>query len=182
MTCRHHVESKHHSNPAARWARLAFSLGLAALLCWAGLPAPASAHGVALEAKSGPAVIVSGLYSDGEAMSFAKVKITGPSGKTHQMGNADAGGRFAFVPQEPGPWQAVMEDGMGHRAETTWHQKPDQTAPDAAAPAAPAAPADPAGQAGEAPKWVRTVWGLSVLFWLSGLFFWWKGSRKKARA
>jgi nickel transport protein len=150
----------------------ALLLLLVLLMAWRS---PAQAHGVEITAVPGPAVVVSGIYSDGEPMSFVKIKVTSPQGKTHQVGNSDANGNFAFLPNQPGKWLVVAEDGMGHRAETTWQQSADKAASKSSAPPSPA-------QAMDTSKWVRAAWGLSALFWLSGLVFWWKGSRRKRQA
>lgn len=136
---------------------------------------PAQAHGVEITAGPGQAVVVSGVYSDGEPMSFVKIKVTTPQGKTHQVGNSDANGSFAFLPGQPGKWLVAAEDGMGHRAETVWQQSAGKAAPKSAAPPSPA-------QAMDTPKWERAAWGLSLLFWLSGLVFWRKGSRGNRQA
>lgn len=134
---------------------------------------PALAHGVDLKAAPAEVVVVTGTYSDGEPMSFAKVKVLNPEDKTHQVGNTDAGGRFAFVAERPGKWLAILEDGMGHRGEIAWQQKPAATEQGASA-----APGQTPDQAVSASKWERAAWGLSLLFWLSGLVFWRKGFKQ----
>jgi hypothetical protein len=143
------------------------ALGLA--LVW---DPPAAAHGVALIAEEGTAVVVTGAYSDGELMSYAKAKIVGPDGKTYQLGNADAGGCFAFLADRPGEWRVTFADGMGHKAEVTWQQNPAGKA------TGPAPSPQPPTHKMEASKWERAIWGLSLLFWLSGLVFWRKGVSK----
>jgi hypothetical protein len=151
-----------------RSAPPALLLTLILLMAWR---CPALAHGVELETSRGEAVVVIGNYSDGEPMSFVKVRIKNPEGKTHQVGNADAKGRFAFLVDQPGKWLATLEDGMGHKGEIAWRQAAasgEQIAPDSKP------------QSADLPKWVRAVWGLSAIFWLSGLLFWFK-SRKRSR-
>ena len=143
------------------------------LLAW---NSPAMAHGVEISAGAGKSVVVSGMYDDGEPMSYANVKVLNPAGKTHQVGNSDATGCFAFLPSQPGKWQITFADGMGHRAETIWQEKQAK----AASQASPAPPSS--GQAKETPKWARAVWGLSALFWLSGFVFWLKGRSKERQA
>jgi nickel transport protein len=154
----------------------ALLLTLLLLVAWR---TPAQAHGVEIIAGPGRAVVINGMYSDGEPMSFVKIKVTTPQGKTHQVGNSDANGSFAFVPDHPGEWLVVASDGMGHRAETTWQQEAGKTAPAGSSESQPAqAPAQPM----KASKWERAAWGLSLLFWLSGLVFWRKGARKQRQA
>ena len=159
---------------SARKLALSTSISLPLLLClllaWRS---PALAHGVELKAAPAETVVVTGTYSDGEPMSFVKVKVLNPEGKTHQMGNADAGGRFAFVAERPGKWLAILEDGMGHKGQIAWQQKPAATEQGSSA-----APGQAPNQTVSASKWERAAWGLSLLFWLSGLVFWRKGFKQ----
>lgn len=133
---------------------------------------PALAHGVDLESSLAEAVLITGTYSDGEPMSFVKVRIKNPEGKTHQVGNTDAKGIFAFVADQTGEWLATVEDGMGHKGKIVWQQVKTNSGQVAL---------DSKPQSADAPKWVRAVWGLSLLFWLSGLLFWMKGGGKGRR-
>lgn len=148
--------------PSRALAALALTLGLV----WAG---PAAAHGVSAQTGRGPAAWVRAEYSDGEAMSYAKVRVLDPQGQTFQVGNADEQGNFAWLPTAPGSYRVVLEDGQGHRAEASldWRAEAQAATP------APA-PGNAPGLAGQ-PVWVRAVWGLSLLFWLGGAWFWWKG-------
>lgn len=142
---------------------------LLTLLLLMALRSPALAHGVELETSLGEAVVVIGTYSDGEPMSFVKVQIKNPEGKTHQVGNADAKGRFAFVADQPGKWLATLQDGMGHKGKIAWQQAEAKTKQ---------ALQQKETKSADTPKWVRAVWGLSFLFWLSGLLFWFKGGKR----
>lgn len=145
---------------------------LAGLLLWllvAALPLQASAHGVDLRAEKNQALVVRAEYDDGEPMSYAKVRIITPEGRTHQVGNADAWGRFAWLPGEDGRWRAVVEDGMGHRAELAlfWQKGTEikQSRP---------AGAIPPGR----PSWERVIWGLVLIWFLGGAVFWIKGRKR----
>ena len=149
--------------------------GLAALVL-AGLMLPLAAHparghGVAAQTGQGPAAWVRAEYSDGEPMSYAKVRILDPQGATHQVGNADARGAFAWLPEAAGGYRAVLEDGQGHRVEASLDWHPSE--PALAKVPAPPTPA-PAGQAGQ-PLGARAAWGLSLVFWLGGAWCWWRG-------
>jgi nickel transport protein len=133
---------------------------------WCGV---AAAHGVSVQTGRGPAAWVRAEYSDGEAMSYAKVRVLDPQGQTFQVGNADEQGNFAWLPKTTGTYRVVMEDGQGHRVEASL----DWSAEGQAAPPTPVSTPSP-GLAGQ-PVWARAVWGLSCLFWLGGAWFWWKG-------
>jgi hypothetical protein len=148
-----------------------------ALLALLALPLSALAHGVvAKSGRGGQSAWAQCSYDNGEPMSFASVKIKNPGGRTHQVGHADREGRFAWFPADPGTYTAIFEDGMGHRgqAELAWSAAP--------------AGAQPQGGKSEekvgssaVPMWGRAAWGLSAIFWLSGLFFWIQGRRLSRR-
>jgi nickel transport protein len=154
-----------HPPTAAWWAVALFASSLA-------FSSPAAAHGVFLTSGQGQATWVRGEYSDEEVMSFAKVKIFGPDGKTRQIGNADADGRFAWLPKEPGVWKATFDDGMGHLAELNV----DVAAPSLAGNKPPGGPDAASVNADQSqkprPKIYGVLLGLSIIFWASGLLFW----------
>lgn len=158
-------------------APIALLLSLCLLLAW---QIPAQSHGVTVKAHQNEAIVVTGIYSDGSPMSFVNVKVLTPAGKTHQVGNSDANGRFAFVPGQAGKWLATLTDGMGHKGEIAWHQKPAEAAPGASQDTLSAVPSS--AQPMKASKWERAAWGLSLLFWLSGLVFWRKGFRNSRQS
>lgn len=145
---------------------------LLVMLLWLAMsPAPpAAAHGVELTVKQGPAAFVTAQYSGGEAMSFAKVRIIRPTGGTFQVGNADAQGRFAWLPDVAGKWRVEVEDGMGHRAEFSM----ELGASGAPVPQT----ASSSGGLLKQPLWARVVWGLTFLWGAFGLLSWVKGRRK----
>lgn len=148
-------------------ARIARAAGL----LWLLLPAPALGHGMELSAGHGPAAWARGEYSGGEPMSFVKARVLDPDGQTHQVGNTDAQGRFAWLPDREGRWRVALDDGQGHRGEVGLDWRPGS------GPAAEQPPADQAGPASQ-PLASRIVWGLSLIFWLSGLAFWRLGRRR----
>lgn len=147
-----------------RAGRLRAAAGLLALV----LATTAYAHGVDLRPGSAQALVVRAAYSDGTPMRFAKVRVVNSQGKTHQVGNADASGRFAWLPDREGEWRAIIDDGIGHRAEVVV---------EAGAPA-PSAARAPGGPPSQAPL-ARALWGLSAIFWLTGALFWWRGRRSR---
>lgn len=150
-----------------------------ALHCWAlivllaaawlaATSGQAWAHGVHMSCAPGQAMILDAYYDGGDLMSFVKLKITGPDGKTYQVGNTDAKGRFAFVPDKAGKWTLVANDGMGHRAELTV-----DAAPGGQATKANVQSSDPG-----VPMWARAAWGLSAFMFIFGLFSWFAARRR----
>lgn len=98
--------------------RLSFAILLAMLLC---CPAtPARAHGVGHAPENTPAEALRFYYSDGAPMAFAEITVFAPDEAEYQNARTDAKGRFAFLPDTPGAWRVVINDGMGHRSETTF--------------------------------------------------------------
>ena len=149
-----------------------------AILVLLALPQPALSHGVVTQSgKGGNTAWAQCSYDDGEPMSFASVKISGPGKATHQVGHADRQGRFAWFPADSGTYTAVFADGMGHmgQVELAWSKTPD--APSAATPNDQAATSN-AGL-GAVSRWIRAAWGLSAIFWLSGLVFWLQGRKHR---
>ena len=133
------------------------------------LPSPLFAHGVKGTVKEG-GLVVTAQYDTGEAMSYARVKILAPGAKlTFQSGRTDRNGRFCFFPDAPGDWKVVVDDEMGHRLEVivpvneAKELKTDKQA----------------GGSAESSlsRYEKALMGLSIIFGISGIFFWWKGKR-----
>ena len=94
---------------------------LLTILCL-GPSGAADAHGVFASVETETAQALRFGYSDGTPMSYAETLVFGPGDAPDAEfanGRTDIRGRFAFVPDRPGPWRVVASDGMGHRAETT---------------------------------------------------------------
>jgi nickel transport protein len=100
--------------------RIAVTFALAAAILAAGARG-ARAHGVGWKISERAPVALEFFYSTGETMAYQEVKIFSPDepGVAFLSGRTDPSGRFAFVPDAPGEWRAVVSDGEGHRAETT---------------------------------------------------------------
>ncbi|MDR1352830.1 MAG: hypothetical protein LBK05_06060 [Treponema sp.] len=85
------------------------------------LPAAVFAHGVEVSGETGRPDVrtVRFMYTDGESMLFAKVKVFAPSSPAAaaQESIADRYGYFSFIPFEDGGWRLTAEDGMGHKGE-----------------------------------------------------------------
>ena len=126
-------------------------------------------HAPSGEVGSG-GIVVTTRYDTGEPMSYAKVKISAPGADViFQSGRTDRNGRFCFFPDAPGDWKVVVDDGIGHRLEMT------------------VPVSEPLGlksqqQNGEQIKsslsrYERAIMGISIIFGISGILFWWKGKR-----
>ncbi|HPW16811.1 MAG TPA: hypothetical protein PLP83_00360 [Candidatus Aminicenantes bacterium] len=75
-------------------------------------------HGLEVQARlHPPAVVLRAVYSGGDTAAFAAVQVLAPGTPpvVYQSGHADASGRFAFVPDREGEWQAIVDDELGHR-------------------------------------------------------------------
>lgn len=99
------------------------------------LPAVIFAHGVEIFDETGKPDVhtVRFMYTDGESMLFAKVKVFPPSSWDAPAleSVADRYGYFSFIPFEDGDWRLTAEDGMGHKGEifiTTAANPAEQTA------------------------------------------------------
>ncbi len=130
-----------------------------------------SAHGVDGEAVHGCGIIVTAEYDTGEPMSYAKVEIYAPNSKLKfQGGRTDRNGRFCFIPDTKGNWKAVVNDGIGHRLElailvnnhmetVSSRHNNNKLVP------------------GSLSRYEKALIGLSIIFGVSGIFFWWRGRR-----
>jgi nickel transport protein len=137
-----------------------FLLLAAALL----LPAAAFAHGVEIYDETGQAGArtLRFMYSTGESMLFASVKVYPPStpDATVQESMTDRDGYFSFVPFEDGPWRLSVEDGMGHKGEITLTVGGAESGADAGNVAASSAVS---GRSGGARPALRVMFGLSLI-------------------
>ncbi len=133
------------------------------------LPSSLFAHGVKGLVKEG-GLVVTAQYDTGEAMSYSRVKISAPDAKLpFQSGRTDRNGRFCFFPDTPGDWKVVVDDEMGHRLEVTVpvneqlvREEDTQSAK--------------AGQSALS-RYEKALMGISIIFGISGVFFWWRGKR-----
>lgn len=87
-----------------------------------------SAHGAGGMVSPSTASVVEFRYATGEPMAFAAISIAAPSGQAYQIGRADGGGRFAFVPDAPGTWTISALDDEKHEASISLDVGPDKTA------------------------------------------------------
>jgi nickel transport protein len=133
-------------------------------------PAAVFAHGVEITDVTGQAGARTFrfMYSTGESMLFAVVKVYPPSAPdaTVQESMTDRDGYFSFVPFEDGLWRLTVEDGMGHKGEITVTAA-GEAAADRAKNAAPA---------GKLPTPAAAALGLSLIF--NVFTFWYLMGRK----
>jgi len=129
------------------------------------------AHGTMGKVGTG-GIVVTAQYDTGEAMSYAKVKISAPGTElTFQSGRTDRNGRFCFFPDAAGDWKVFVDDEMGHRLEVTVPVNETLTL-------------QTNGQRGEAgqgslSRYQKALIGISTLLGISGILFWWIGRKSK---
>ena len=100
------------------YTRRVAPLAVAALLLFGA--AQAQAHALyADHTWQGTVALVQFAYAGGAVPTYAKVEVYSPADAKveFQNGRTDAQGRFAFMPDTPGPWRIIMADNMGHRVE-----------------------------------------------------------------
>ncbi|MDR0388806.1 MAG: hypothetical protein LBH73_01910 [Spirochaetaceae bacterium] len=146
------------------------------------LPALAFAHGVEIFDVTGQAGArtLRFMYSTGESMLFASVKVYAPSAPdaTVQESMTDRDGYFSFVPFENGPWRLSAEDGMGHKGEIT------VTVAGETETAAGARNTAPGGNlpSGRLPKPFAAILGLSLILNAFALWYLMKKKSRKGEA
>jgi len=134
------------------------------------LPSPLFAHGVKGTVKEG-GLVVTAQYDTGEAMSYARVKISAPDAKLlFQSGRTDRNGRFCFFPDAPGEWQVAVDDEMGHRLEV---MVPVNEAMELKTNQRHGSRAE-----GSLSRYEKALMGISIIFGIFGCFLGWKGYKK----
>jgi nickel transport protein len=144
--------------------------GLLALMIVVSWASPGRCHGVEGSIGPAPGYQVTALYDDGEPMSYAAVEIKAPDAKiAFQTGRTDRNGIMMFQPDQPGLWQAVVSDGMGHRLALEIGVAAENRAA-----ADKAAQTQGAGRSG-AGRVQAIITGLALIFGLFGLLYGWRG-------
>jgi nickel transport protein len=119
--------------------RLSLYLFFAALGAGVFLPGKIHAHGVEVYDVTGEpgrnAGVVYFMYSTGEPMMYAKVKLYPPSRPDVEslQSITDRNGIFSFIADEEGEWRIDAEDGMGHKGTITVNAVSGAAAPETAA-------------------------------------------------
>ena len=129
------------------------------------------AHGVKGTVEKG-GIVVTAKYDTGEAISYARVKISAPgAGLTFQSGRTDRNGRFCFYPDGPGDWEMIVDDEMGHRLKvmvpidkTLALQTSQQH-----------------GEAAESSlsRYEKALMGISIIFGIFGTILGWRGYKNR---
>jgi nickel transport protein len=126
------------------------------------------AHGTEGAVERSEGYCVTAQYDDGEAMSYAAVEIKAPdSDLAFQKGRTDRNGHFMFRPDGAGRWQAIVQDGMGHRLALDVEVAGEPGALQSTQVGMPAAGVV-SGRFG------NIFTGLSVIFGLCGFFYGWR--------
>ncbi len=125
---------------------------LALLTLWA---TTASAHEVYHRIVAAETVVITLAYANGEPFAYEKYALY-PAGQTspRQVGNTDAQGRIAFVPDDVERWRVQATSADGHGVDFEF------SAPTVTTPAASAPPM---------PRWLLAGFGVSIIFGLFGL-------------
>ncbi len=125
------------------------------------LPVPLAGHSLQAEIDSGSQGTVAVRYGyGGGGPASAEVMLVSPADPTryHRVLRTDSQGVVRFVPDTPGLWRLVADDGLGHRAELEIRVGPEGTV-------------DAVERRGGGS---RLVWGLGCL---AGLLLGWLGWR-----
>lgn len=124
---------------------------------WLAANVPAHAHAVRHVVSEG-ATAVRWHYDDGRPLAGGHVVVTAPGdpGEPYLVGEADARGVFAFLPDTNGRWTVTLEDGMGHRADVYIDVDP--------------ASASPVMPVAEPQRFSGIVVGVSAIFGCFGLY------------
>jgi nickel transport protein len=126
------------------------------------------AHGVEGTVQPG-GLAVTCRYSTGEPMDYAKVTVLAPgSSQPFQVGHTDKNGRFCFFPDAPGEWRVTAEDGMGHRLEVKVPVTQELVQ---------GAQVKTAARTITSSLFERALVGLSLIFGIAGLLFYWRAVR-----
>ena len=145
---------------------------LCVTMCLSAIAENVWSHGVLGRVGSGKGVLVEAEYDDGEPMTYASIEIFDSEDKLpFQSGRTDRNGRFLFYPDKMGDWKVVVADGMGHRLALKININKmfnldkinEQQAKDI--------------NENSLSRHERALMGISIIFGISGIFFWWGGRK-----
>jgi len=145
----------------------------------------AFAHAVLIEFNQhSPVVVMRAGFSKTSAMKNAAVEVFAPeNGALYQSGQTDASGRFAFVPDAAGTWTVKVDDGRGHRKTASYEvtasffetqhvevEKPQKAVEKEIV--------IREVKTEQIPLIYRLVFGLSIIFGITGIFYGLKAKKK----
>lgn len=145
---------------------------LCVTLCLLAIAEDVWSHGVLGRVGSGKGILVEAEYDDGEPMTYASIEIfDSEENLPFQSGRTDRNGRFLFCPDKMGDWKVVVTDGMGHRLALKTNidkmfnlvKTNEQQANDI--------------NERSFSRYERALMGISIIFGISGIFFWWRGRK-----
>lgn len=142
------------------------------LIQW-GFPQILTAHGTGYRVLSeNTAITAEFYYSNGEPMNYAEVFVFSPQNEKteYQNGRTDRKGRFAFHPDIPGTWRVEVSDGMGHKVQGTVEVKAIESREAGSEGRLTAENKHSAARS----NLMGTVLGLSLIFNLCFILFFWK--------
>lgn len=140
----------------------------------------AMAHAIRFDVeKHPPVVMVHASFSPTSPIADANVEVYAPDSETpFQTGRTDPAGFFAFVPDQDGDWTVVVDDERGHRDRTVvsisepfFGEGPGEGPDEEEAEPAPIAPQTPQQATNEIPVIYRIIFGLALIFGLTGIFY-----------
>ena len=145
---------------------------------------PVFGHGISIETtEMPPAVRLKASYSGGNEISGISIKIYPPGTKElYQQGKTDIHGHFSFTPDTQGNWTLLADDGMGHKKEVQLtlspaffesdEEEPTEEILSEQLPNEESAVKDPeVYTAAGIPVFYRIIFGLSIIFGLTGIVF-----------
>lgn len=132
-----------------------------------GYAGPVLGHGVQGRITPQTGMQVKASYDDGKPMQYAAVEVTHADEKLpFQTGRTDRNGCFVFLPDKPGDWQVVVNDGMGHQLSLNTRLDKNLESDKESGPEK--------GE-GALSRPEKALMGIAIIFGLSGFFFWWRG-------
>ena len=126
-----------------------------------------------------PFVVIHSQYGDNEFCSYADVSIFSPESDSteFQIGNADKNGNFSFLPDQPGMWAVKVDDGMGHVKKTGIEVNDSFFSDQQKGTNSSAVSAYADRSAEKIPVYLKAVFGLILIFGITGILYWIKASR-----
>ena len=129
-------------------------------------------HGVIGKIVTQEGILVKAEYNDGEPMSYSSTEIFDSEEKLpFQSGRTDRNGRFLFYPDKAGDWKIIVNDGMGHCLTLKTHI--DKSL------ALKTINNQQTGKKSNLSRYEKALMGISVIFGIFGILFWWMGYKKR---